>query len=459
MKIIAFLTVLWALHTIHAQEEKSFIYVLQIIDAENSRPLSQIHVRYRCADQSQIVKTDSLGRTQIACENKLLKITLSGEFYSSQNNLILRAERAQENRNDTLFFQVYLEPQKALTTREVEILNPYKPQEIFASERLSVADFEILDNKQLLLLTYERKLNKGAELLIVDADEKVKFTKTIGGDAQNLLRDFRGFIHLMYKNRLDYVHVEDDAFALVAMDKPYYEKFVVPIIDTNKTKFYFTNYRETYPAADFFAYDDLDSSYLKITRVSDEIMMDMFTKEYLWVDTRTKLWAREMELQTGIDKEDIVGEAIFTNSIFYKEIYAPMFLKNDTIYLFDFYKDLLRSFDRNGEKLDSIAITMHQLPKKTGWCNRLIQDPKTGIVYAVFDKGGYTTIRAVNLQKATLGTPIRLDFRYVEKLIIHDNAIFYTYRPFESNQKKYLYRQLLPVYYDENQTASDRRKL
>jgi hypothetical protein len=166
-----------------------------------------------------------------------------------------------------------------------------------------------------------------------------------------------------------------------------------------------------------------------------------------------------MELQTGIDKEDIVGEAIFTNSIFYKEIYAPMFLKNDTIYLFDFYKDLLRSFDRNGEKLDSIAITMHQLPKKTGWCNRLIQDPKTGIVYAVFDKGGYTTIRAVNLQKATLGTPIRLDFRYVEKLIIHDNAIFYTYRPFESNQKKYLYRQLLPVYYDENQTASDRRKL
>ena len=104
-----------------------------------------------------------------------------------------------------------------------------------------------------------------------------------------------------------------------------------------------------------------------------------------------------------------------------------MFLKNDTIYLFDFYKDLLRSFDRNGEKLDSTTITMHQLPKKSGWCNRLIQDPKTGIVYAVFDKGGYSTIRTIHLEKGTLGTPIRLDFRYVEKLIIHDNAIFYTH--------------------------------
>ena len=433
------------------------IYSIEIKDSENLRSVAEVNLRYSCDKAAAILKSDSLGKARISCHSKQINITLSAEFYKTQSNVILREDRAVKQSNDTLFFVIYLEPKAAKTMIETVVKNPYQPQEIFASERLSVADFEILDEDNVLLLTYERKLNKGAELLLVDAHEKVQFNKTLGGDAVHLLRDFRGFIHLMYKNRLDYVHLTDDAFDLVAMEKNYFDRYVAPIIDTSKTKFYFTNYRETYPAADFFVYDDLDSTYLKISSVSDEIMMDMFIKEYLWVDVRTKLWAREMEQKTGIDKEDIVGEAIFTQSIFYKEIYAPLFLKNDTVYLFDFYKDYLRKFDRNGNLLDSTAISMHHHPKKTGWCNRVLQDAKTGSIYAIFDKGGYAVIRAVNLDDGTLGVSIRLDFRYVEKLIVHDNALYYTYRPFESNQKKFLYRQLLPLYFDENQTGMDNR--
>lgn len=458
MKTLIFIFAFCTLTISSAQEKTSYIYHLLLNDAENLRPAWNIQVRSQCANDSQLDTSDSLGVTTIRCANTSLKVTLNAAFYKTQSNLLLKLEHAQERRGDTLFFQIYLHPQTALTTRAVEIRNPYKPQEIFASERLSVADFEILDENNLLLLTYERKLNKGAELVLVDANETIQSIKAVGSDALHLFMDFRGFIHLMYKSRLDYVHLEDDSFALVPMDKAYYQRFVAPIIDTNKTKFYFTNYRETYPAADFFAYDVLDSTYLKISSVSDAVMMDMYIKEYLWMDTRTKLWAREMEQKTGIDKEEIVGEAIFTNSIFYKEIYAPLFLKNDTIYLFDFYQDYVRKFDRNGEKLDSIPIAMHHNPKKTGWCNRLVQDPITGNIFAVFDKGGYSIIRPMNLDNATLGLPIRLEFRYVEKLIIHDNAAYYTYRPFESNQKKFLYRQLLPLYFDRNQTAKDGRK-
>lgn len=441
-----------------AQEQKApRVFFIEVKDADNLRAVSHVELRYLCDKKVAILKTDSSGHAKIYCEAQQMNLTLSAEFYKTQAQVILRADRPIKQSNDTLFFVIYLEPKAAKTMIETVVKNPYQPQEIFASERLSVADFEILDEDNLLLLTYERKLNKGAELLLVDANEKVQFNKTLGGDAVHLLRDFRGFIHLMYKNRLDYVHLTDDAFDLVSMDKPYFDRYVAPIIDTSKTKFYFTNYRETYPAADFFVYDDLDSTYLKISRVSDEIMMDMFIKEYLWVDVRTKLWAREMEQKTGIDKEDIVGEAIFTQSIFYKEIYAPLFLKNDTVYLFDFYKDYLRKYDRNGNILDSVVISMHHHPKKSGWCNRIIQDAKTGGIYAIFDKGGYAVIRAVNLDDGTLGVSIRLDFRYVEKLIVHDNALYYTYRPFESNQKKFLYRQLLPLYFGENKTGMDSR--
>lgn len=442
-----------------AQVSESKVFQILIKDAENLRSIPNVQLRYLCGGQGFLMKSDSLGLCFISCHDISLKLSLSSEFYKSQNELVLKHNKALELKGDTLVFTIFLEPKAAKLMRETVVTNPYKPQTIFGSERLSVADFEILDNNNLLLLTYERKLNKGAELLLVDSDEKIQFSKSLGNDALHLFTDFRGFIHLMYKNRLDFVYHTDDVFDLVAMDKQYYQRFVAPIIDTSKTKFYFTNYRSTYPAADFFVYDDLDSSYFKISRIADEIMMDMFIKEYLWVDTRTKLWARQMEQKTGIDKEDIVGEAIFTQSIFYKEIYAPMFLKNDTLYLFDFYKNYLRKFNRNGDKIDSIGIDMHINPKRTGWCNRIIQDPKTGGIYAVYDKGGYTVIRAVNLNDGTLSFPLRLDFRYVEKLIIHDNTIYYTYRPYESIQKKYLYKQMLPLFFDENSTAQDRRIL
>jgi hypothetical protein len=100
---------------------------------------------------------------------------------------------------------------------------------------------------------------------------------------------------------------------------------------------------------------------------------------------------------------------------------------------------------------------MHKNEKKSGWSNRLIQDEKTGMIYAIFEKGGYTIIRPIDLSTGALGIPIRLDLRYVEKLIIHDNAVYYTYRPYESNQKKFLYRQLLPLHFGDGNTASDGR--
>lgn len=442
----------------YAQETTNYIYQLTVLDAHTMRPIHEVQTRYRCGTASAIVFTNEAGSIAMSCSEERLNAVLIHEFYEPQTDVWLRLDRALKKNGDTLFFQVYMQPKPEYTKGEVIINNPYKPQEIFSSERISVADFELLDDGNMLLLVYERKLNKGAELLVVDMNQKVLFSRNVGADAMHLFRDFRGLIHLMYKSRLDFVYIEDEMFDLVPMDKEYYLRFVAPIIDTNVTKFYFTNYRETYPAAEFFVYDALDSTYSKISRVSDAIMMEMFETEYLWVDIRTKLWARQMEQQTGMAKEDIVGEVIFTQSIFYKPIYVPFFMRNDTIYLFDFYENYMRIYDRTGEALDSLPIAMHKNVKIHGWCNRLIQDDITGIIYAIFEKGGYTIIRAVDLKTGNLGLPIRLDLRYVEKLIINDNAIYYTYRPFESNQKKYLYRQLLPTFFGAGETARDVRK-
>jgi hypothetical protein len=172
--------------------------------------------------------------------------------------------------------------------------------------------------------------------------------------------------------------------------------------------------------------------------------MELYRSEYKWVDVRTKLWAREKERETGIDKEIWVGASYFTQSIYYKELYAPLFRKNDTIILFDHYQNWLYRFSETGELFDSIAIYHHIQPKETGWKENILQDQLTGEIYMYYEKDGKSSLRLFDINTGKVGAQIPLSFKYVEKVLIRQNFVYYTYRPFESVSKKFLYRERLP---------------
>jgi hypothetical protein len=221
-------------------------------------------------------------------------------------------------------------------------------------------------------------------------------------------------------------------------------KYIFPVVDTVQSKLFFSNFNANYPAFDYLAFDQLDSTYSKIMEIKDELMMELYRAEYKWVDVRTKLWAFNKEIETGIDKEIWVGANYFTNTLYYKQLYAPMFRKNDSIYVFDYYKDLLFSFDSRGNKLDSIPIFHHYQPKQTGWKRNLLQDEITGEVYAFFEKAGICSVQKINLRTGVLGDKIQFEQKYVDKVAINGGKAYYIYRPFESAQKKFLYVTQLP---------------
>jgi outer membrane protein assembly factor BamB len=124
-------------------------------------------------------------------------------------------------------------------------------------------------------------------------------------------------------------------------------------------------------------------------------------------------------------------------------LYAPLFHKNDTIYVFDYYKDKLFAFDANGNAIDSIPIYHHYQPKSTGWKKNLIQDQKTGTIYAHFELDGYSYIGKINLLTGLIENKVKLAYKYVDKIAIYNNEVYFIYRPFESLQNKYLYKQVI----------------
>lgn len=369
-----------------------------------------------------------------------LKITVSHGFYDSKTVLFNAFEA--EVREGTITVDIRLS-KKAQQLNSVDVRPAGVPTTVFGSKTLSVSDFEFMENDQLLLLVYPKRLDKGSQLLISNGLEILNSFE-FEEKPTELIHDFRGNSHIVCERGVYGVKHVDNQVSLTSIEKAYYMKYVFPIVDTNQNKLYFSNFSANYPAFDYYAFDRLDSTYTQIIEIKDKLMMELYRSEFKYVDIRTKLWAKNMELETGIDKEIWVGSHYFTQSLYYKELYAPMFEFHDTIFVFDYYKDLLFTFHNSGQAIDSVPIYHHYEAKETGWKKHLIQDRETGKIYAFFEKGGICSLKLVNLKTGELGPPILFSHRYIDKIDIKGNQAYYIYRPFESAQKKFLYKTKLP---------------
>jgi hypothetical protein len=423
-------------------QQSPVVYELTFVDSEYpATTIRNAEVLLSAGDRTELFVTNRVGQVQFETVERKIKLHVSHTGYIALDTVIaiplLYSAKVFEQ---TIALHV-----KTYSSKEVVIQNPYIPVQVFGSERISVEDFELLEDNKCILLTYERRLNKGSEVILVDENEKILSTHKVGKDAKELIRDFQGHINLLKDSSVYKIEVVEDELNFSQMDASYFKQYIDPIIDTVDWFYLFSNYQDIYPAVDFFSFDKIDSSYLKLLRVEDKIMMEMYLSEYKYVDVRTKLWAWEMQQELGIDKEIIIGATVFTSSMLYKELYAPLFVKNDTIYVFDYYKEMLFTLDRFGKQIDSVSLTHHIQPKKTGWKNKLIQDTETGIIYAVYERVGNTILRPINLKTGELERGVQLYYRYVDKLALRNNTAFYTYRPFESAQKKFLYSEKLPL--------------
>lgn len=365
----------------------------------------------------------------------------SHPIYEAGQKLIL-----PDAKLDTIQVVFYLKALRIQSTPDV-VVKPNRPDTVFASNVYHVADFELGANGELFLLTYEKNLLKDAQLQCIWKDTTL-FLQQIPERAVALMRDFRGNVHVETASSMYGIARQDSALVLGSIPKDYFYKYLAPIVDTSLTKQFYSSYIDIYPAFEYASIDRLDSTYKAILHIQDDLMMELYRSEYKWIDVRTKLWAKNLENQTGIDAEIYVGANVFTQSLYYEPVYAPLFLAQDTLYIFDYPKDMLRVFSSEGKLLRSTPIYHHYHSRQTGFKKNLQQDRKTGKIYTLYEQEGHAYVGLVDLQTGKVTQKVKLAFRYVEKIRVYDNEIYFIYRPFESTQKKFLYKQKWPLQSD-----------
>lgn len=328
---------------------------------------------------------------------------------------------------------------------EFEVNANKEPSVVFSSDTLSVSDFKIINEDNLILLTYPKRLQKSSEIIWLQNDT-VAGRVDCPAEAIELIADYRNNIYLSCKNNT-YKIARNAGLKIHEVNTKDLENYIFPILDTlEEERVFFSNYNEWYPAFDYFMVTTTDTQYTTVRHIVDDEMMEHYRAEYKWADVRTKLWAWNMEAESGIDREVWVGANVFTNTIYYEEPYSPMFLVDEELVLFDNYNDQICRIDAyNCEVFDSIPMEFHKNRRKTGWEREIIQDQITKKIYTIYDNVGNTTLREINHETGELSKEIPLFYRYTEHVTVYDNKIYYIYRPFESMQKKYLYVQDLDL--------------
>lgn len=335
--------------------------------------------------------------------------------------------------------QILMEPTSILL--EAGVINATSiPDTIFESELVSVLDF-IFDRAALLILTYDKTPKKGTELWWVDENNRPISKYPVPGQAIELVYNYEKQVLLVCEEVVYHVQTTSDGLRLLEIPKTDYEKYLQPVISKVDETLFFSTFSEVYPAFKYMSYEQVDSTYDDLMTIEDTFMMELYRAEYRFSDVRTRLWAYNKQLETGIDKEVWVGATYFTQSIYYKELFAPLFKRNDTLVVFDHYSNNMFLFDIDRNPIDSIPLEYHKNAKKTGWQREMIQDEINGKIYTVFENAGHKHLKEVGLDDGTLKRGFKLHFKYVERIRIYNNEVYYVYRPFESIQKKYLYRE------------------
>lgn len=366
-------------------------------------------------------------------QNATLKIT-----YLGYDSIYVKISEFWEKNTDVPTFKL---KSKSFQLGDATVRAPL-PDTVHGSRIYSIEDYAFVED-DLLLMTYEKTLKRGAELRLIDGEtDEQKSKYFLPTTPKKFIRDYRGVLNLEMENgKIFQVDIEKDQILLSDVDEEQFKGRILPVLDSMDHALYFSTFQESYPAVDYMAYDLGEKGYFKMKTIEDEVMMEMYRAEYKYMDVRTKLWAFQQEVNTGIDKEIWVGANIFTQSPYYEEIYAPLFFVNDTIYVFDHYSDMMFKYKDYNTPIDSLAITYHKKEHKTGWDKLLLQDFDKDDIYIVYYKHSITNLKKFNPTNGKIEGTFELHFKYAENHKIKDGYVYYIYHPFESPQKKFLYRE------------------
>ncbi len=414
-------------------QAQDYIYVTgQVTDIKTQEFIENVHVKIN--QRNIITKTNAKGVYFIRIPKKKNAVLVFS--HTSYETLY---EPAYSD-DDTLLLDVTLKT-KIAQIPEFEFTEG-KPIPVFKSTKISIADYEFYQDKYLFLV-YGKRLNKDSEVYLVDEQENIIAKHFVPGEPVELYNDYMGNVNLICKNAIYRIHVMNDKISIYELPMEDFNQLIKPIVDTMETSVIFSDFLRQFPRFKYYAFDRQDTSVRVIKEVVHKDMDWRYNFEYHFLSNADKQFAKRMAKKLkGYDRYDVAAHMTgFANSFLFDEIYAPLFVINDTINIFDHYESKVWKFVDDTVQVDSISFNYHNPRKKNSWKKELIMDEITGKIYGLFLKNGYYYLKEINHNTGEIVDEKKLYYQFAEKVKVKDGFVYYTYKPSRSLTKKFLYKE------------------
>jgi hypothetical protein len=428
--------------TLSAQSDRLLV-LGKIISSKDSSAIPGVVVI--CKSPERQSRSDKKGHYAILVDRKagtVLEYRILGHKTVSRT---ITPQLLSKANGDTLHLDIIMEAQ-LYELLETPIYAKSGPDTVIGNWHFFIEDYVFSDSGRYLLLTFEKSL-KAAKVMLADNDQKIISQVNVPVEAINLYEDYQGHVNVMCKDSAFRIHIfPDNHLQLMALPYRAFCERMLPCEDTLGGRILFSNYNRDYPAFTYFAYDPRDTSVSSIRGIVDAELLAQYNWEFDYLLPKDRLYARKMEAYTGIDKRIIAATMTgFPKSMFYTPLYAPMFIVHDTICVFDHYSDSLFLYDKSGRQIHAVKIAYHHPANWKEWDRTIHQDEITGELYARFEKGGFYQLKRIDIRTGKITGSFKVVSQYVNHIHIRNGDVYYIFRPTESIQKKYLYKERIEL--------------
>lgn len=416
-----------------------------VLDSATSAPVAGVHVRLvRSAtlDELRMAVSDDQGLFRISVPQREGHVLQLGHVSYVPERITLQHHQGM----DTL--RIRLRP-KVHAIPEV-VIGRSAPEVVYQRRDLHVGDHYATD-EGIWVLAYEQprswhreenageQLFRGARLVLLDTLFNERASYRLPGEVRRLHHDHRGRAVVEGQHQAWVAEWRNDAIAMGTVDRNTLHTAILPWTDSTAGRLLGTNRSEDWPAFDHLAFDPESDLQQAFCTIEDKHVMELFRSQYKYMSGRDKVIAMDLEKDTGVDRQVIAGYMTgFQHHAYFRVPYAPLFVVNDTLCVFDHVRQRIRRFTPAGEGIDEVPM-LHASDRR--WRGRLIQDREDATVYALFARGPRTWLCRVEPSTGMLGTPSSLAHPFPEEVKIHGGYAYYVYRPPGPRDQRTLFRE------------------
>ncbi|MFN4122740.1 MAG: hypothetical protein ACK4GL_05470 [Flavobacteriales bacterium] len=414
----------------HKADAQECVLRIEIKDEKNKPmelvTLSVNNIVFSTSDKSGIIVWKEKCNHDIG-QLKLSHIAYLDQFVSLKNL-----------KNDTTIKIVMRERLMQLPVTEIRGKSP--PDTIIGNNQYYVEDF-VFSRKWILTILKSRK-NPQYFLELRTLDGMKIYGLKLDEKPIKLFKDALQICYLVFEKSAKEIYYDQNGLSLRDInfdDFWWLHNFINQADENNIT---LNNQFRQKPWFEYYLIDRSKQSKDTLYAVKHDFYYEQYHSEYAFLSTRERHHMKRLEYKTGESRYDLAAHYTgFANNIWFKETKAPYFFHNDRHLVFDFNKDSLFIFMRNGSLLSKHHLQFH---KNDGFKQEIVFDDEFGEFYALRMKNGKKSLHRIIINtKVEISFAGFLSMRYPSHVKVKGGRAWYLSRPSDSWQSTYLYAESL----------------